>query len=235
MAENGHPAMIFMPRYGPALQALQSMAKTGYQQAIEALEFLAKAEDGDQQALKTLQSLALVGYQHATQAKNGNQDALQALPSMALAGYQQALNALEFMAAERKQQGGEEREMPQVRRQRERAQQMLKPATKVGCQVLQALHFTIECGNQHVLPAMLSMAAAGHQQVLQALESIAADDGNQQALETRGTVAENGGYEVMAPLWHHGTTARRAPKKNKKQNGGKCKKANLSFEGVLRA
>jgi hypothetical protein len=39
----------------------------------------------------------------------------------------------------------------------------------------------------------------------------------------------------MVPPWHHGTIAPRAPKKNQKQNLGKCPKVNLSFEGVLGA
>ena len=39
----------------------------------------------------------------------------------------------------------------------------------------------------------------------------------------------------MAPLWHHGTIAPRAPKKNQNKIVGKYPNVNLSFEGVLRA
>jgi len=41
--------------------------------------------------------------------------------------------------------------------------------------------------------------------------------------------------ELMAPRWRQGTIAPRALKKNNKENVGKWPKANLSFEGVLRA
>ena len=41
-------------------------------------------------------------------------------------------------------------------------------------------------------------------------------------------------YGNVAPLWHQGTIAPRAPTKNKKLMLGKCTKANLSFEGVSR-
>ena len=39
---------------------------------------------------------------------------------------------------------------------------------------------------------------------------------------------------VMAPLWHHGTIAPSAPKKNIKHYWGKCPKINFSFEAATR-
>ena len=41
--------------------------------------------------------------------------------------------------------------------------------------------------------------------------------------------------KVMAPQWHHGTIARRAPKKNRNNCRGKCPKVDLNCEGILRA